>query len=174
MLYSAGRICQMKIQHVHIVLGISGQFGGARTVVWPHPCVKNACITHIKRTHSIEYNIGLVPIFEQPNYGKLAPVTISFLHLLSTPFSFCDNTSCNMCWLITFHFCFIWLLLWLFQEHVVTCHLSFHFDQTCVYLDSFIHAFTLPLIEHALTLLLTYVYHALDMRTIVYNLVDTL
>ena len=57
---------------------------------------------------------------------------------------------------------------------MVTCHLSFHFDWTCVYLDSFIHAFTLPLIEHALTLLLTYVYHALDMRTIVYNLVDIL
>ena len=54
--------------------GISGQFGGARTVVWPCPCVENACTTHIKRTHSIEYNIGLVPIFEQPNYGKLAPI----------------------------------------------------------------------------------------------------
>ena len=64
----------MNIRHVHIVLGISGQFGGARTVVWPHPCVENACATHIKRTHSIEYNVGLVPIFEQLNYGKSAPI----------------------------------------------------------------------------------------------------
>ena len=37
-------------------------------------CVKNACATYIKRTHSIEYNVGLVPIFEWLNYGKLAPI----------------------------------------------------------------------------------------------------
>ena len=74
-------------------------------------------------------------------------VTISLLHLLSTPFSFCDNTSlAATCagWLLFISTLLLtWLLLWLFQEHVVACHLSFYFDWTCVHLASFIHAFTL-------------------------------
>ena len=38
------------------------------------PMCQNACATYIKRTHSIEYNVGPVPIFKQLNYGKLAPI----------------------------------------------------------------------------------------------------
>ena len=81
----------MNIRHVHIVLGISGQFGVARTVVWPRPCVENACTTYIKRTHSIEYNIGLEPVrghLRAPTslteYVHLT--TLDKLHLADTPY----------------------------------------------------------------------------------------
>ena len=84
--------------------------------------------------------------------------------------------SCDMCWRITFHFCFIiYMTFTLIVSGTCGCLLTFHFTligHVSTLFLSYMHL-PWPLIEYALTLLLTYVYHALDMRTIVYNLVDT-
>ena len=67
---SAGKPCWLNIPNVIFVPGTCGQFGDAKTVVWPSCYIKHACVPYIGVIPCIELSDGLAPISRVPSCGK--------------------------------------------------------------------------------------------------------
>ena len=77
---SAGKPCQLNVPNVIFVPETCGQFGDAKTVVWPSCYIEHACVPHIGVIPCIESSNGLAPISRVLSCGKLAHIHMLILH----------------------------------------------------------------------------------------------